>query len=64
MLGKMVNTSICIGVQAYEAVIFHITDTSTWVASQDEGLTRPPPAASTWPTRATSTAARPSNGQV
>jgi glutathione S-transferase len=33
----MVNTSICIGVQAYEAMIFHITDTATWAASQERG---------------------------
>jgi uncharacterized protein (DUF952 family) len=34
----MVNTSICIGVQAYEAMIFHITDASTWSASQQLGV--------------------------
>jgi uncharacterized protein (DUF952 family) len=33
----MVNTSICIGVQAYEAMIFHITDAATWAASQEQG---------------------------
>jgi uncharacterized protein (DUF952 family) len=33
----MVNTSICIGVQAYEAMIFHITDSSTWETSKRQG---------------------------
>jgi uncharacterized protein (DUF952 family) len=33
----MVNTSICIGVQAYEAMIFHITDAATWATSQQRG---------------------------
>ena len=33
----MVNTSIRIGVQAYEAMIFHITDTETWATSQQRG---------------------------
>jgi uncharacterized protein (DUF952 family) len=33
----MVNTSICIGVQAYEAMIFHITDAATWAVSQQRG---------------------------
>ena len=31
------NTSIRIGVQAYEAMIFHITDGATWEASQQAG---------------------------
>ncbi len=34
----MVNTSICIGVQAYEAMIFHITDAPTWANSQRNGM--------------------------
>jgi len=32
-----VNTSIRIGVQAYEAMIFHITDPATWEKSQQTG---------------------------
>jgi uncharacterized protein (DUF952 family) len=34
----MVNTSICIGVQAYETMIFHITDAATWATSQQRGM--------------------------
>jgi uncharacterized protein (DUF952 family) len=34
----MVNTSIRIGVQAYEAMIFHITDTVTWADSKQQGV--------------------------
>jgi uncharacterized protein (DUF952 family) len=34
----MVNTAICIGVQAYEAMIFHITDAATWASSQHQGV--------------------------
>jgi uncharacterized protein (DUF952 family) len=34
----MVNTSICIGMQAYEAMIFHITDVTTWAASEQDGV--------------------------